>query len=71
MWAAGERRSGIAYFELWDVRMHDEALRELRDAVRVARERSRVDFVIVSVCWGPGNLTLTLTPSAGAQVRLA
>ena len=33
MWAAGERRTGIAHFDLWDVRMHDEALRELRDAV--------------------------------------
>ena len=52
MWAAGERRPGIAHFELWDVRMHDEAIRELRDAVRVTRERQRVTFVVVSVCWG-------------------
>ena len=32
MWAAGEERAGIYHFELWDTRMHDEALREIRDA---------------------------------------
>ena len=62
MWAAGERRPGIAYVDLWDARMHEETLRELRDAVRVARETQRVTFVVVSVCWGEGGADGKLLP---------
>ena len=60
LWAASESRLGIAHFDLWDTRMHEEALRELRDAVRVAKEQGRVNYVVVSVCWGstgPGDGT--------------
>ena len=52
MWAADDRRSGIAHFDLWDERLHDEHLRELADAVDRIRDAQRITFVIVSVCWG-------------------
>ena len=52
MWAADDQRSGIAHFDLWDERLHDEHLRELADAVDRICDAQRITFVIVSVCWG-------------------
>uniref|UniRef100_A0A7S2MBU2 Capsule synthesis protein CapA domain-containing protein n=1 Tax=Haptolina brevifila TaxID=156173 RepID=A0A7S2MBU2_9EUKA len=52
MWAADERRTGVAFFDLWDERLHAEHLRELGEAVRRTREAQRVTLVVVSVCWG-------------------
>lgn len=52
MWAAAYRRAGILHFDLWDTRMHDEALRELAGAIERLKQSQRITFVVVSVCWG-------------------
>ena len=52
MWEAADRRTGLWHFELWDPRMHSAALLELRNAIADLRQRQRITFVIVSVCWG-------------------
>jgi len=52
MFEADERRAGVAYFDIWDVREQEAVLSELRELVELAARASRITFVVFSVCWG-------------------
>ena len=52
LWAADESRPGIAHFELWDTSAHDDALAQIDESIRTARQAGRISVVVVSICWG-------------------
>ena len=51
MWAANERRAGIAHFDAWDESQREEFLQELGMVVKALCDAQRISLVIVSVCW--------------------
>lgn len=72
MWAADERRSGIAHFDVSDEGVGvDDALAELKMAVERAREVQRIHLVIFSVCWLDGRREGRAESSSTASAPLS
>ena len=52
MFAADEKRGGVAYVDIWDRGSQEAVLQRLRSHVEQTKAAMRVSFVVFSVCWG-------------------